>query len=68
MLKEPRARHPGWSFEDALAHPIIGRIIRAMGHQLKHRADDLARTQEREVRFGRKVEFNGYGVRPVRKA
>jgi hypothetical protein len=68
MLKEPRASNPGWTVDDALAHPVIGRIVRAMGHHLRHRAQADADQQQREKRFGRKVEFNGYGYRPVRRA
>lgn len=64
-MRDVRAKRQGWSLDDALAHPTIGKVVRAFGAQLRRQweADQLAAAKS--ARFGRKVEWNGYGHKPA---
>lgn len=64
-LADVRAKHHQWTLDDALAHPVIGRVIRAFGAQLRRQHEADQASAAKEAKFGRKVEWNGYGHRPV---
>lgn len=64
-MRDVRAKHQGWTLDDALAHPVFGRVVRAFGAQLKRQAADAAARAEKEAKFGRKVVWNGYGYVPA---
>lgn len=64
-MRDVRATHQGWTLDQALEHPAIGRVVRAFGSQLKRQALDAQKRAEKEAKFGRKVVWNGYGYVPV---
>lgn len=66
-MRDVRATHAGWTLDDALAHPTIGRVVRAFGAQLRQQAAREAVDAEKARKFGRKVEWNGYGYKPVKR-
>ena len=64
-LRDVRAKRPGWTLDQALAHRTIGPVIRGLAAQLRRdheRGQEIAR---KEARFGRKMVWNGYGHRPM---
>ncbi|MGL5248646.1 MAG: hypothetical protein ACRC8U_10655 [Brooklawnia sp.] len=63
-LRDVRATRHGWTLDDALADPRIGRIVRAFGAQLRQQHEQRQRALEKEARYGQKVEWNGYGYAP----
>jgi hypothetical protein len=64
-LRDVRARHLGWTLDDALAHRTIGPVVRGFGAQLRRQweVDQLAAAKA--ARFGQKVQHTGYGYAPV---
>ena len=64
-MRDVRLKRQGWTLDQALAHQTIGKVVRAFGAQLKRQweADQLA--DSKAAKFGRKVQFNGYGYAPV---
>lgn len=65
-MRDIRATRHGWTLDDALAHPVIGRTVRAFAVQLARDHAQALERRERELRYGRKVTHNGYGYRPAR--
>jgi hypothetical protein len=63
-LHDVRARNTGWTLDQALAHRTIGPVVRGYAAQLKrdHAAEQAI--QEREAKFGRRMVWNGYGMKP----
>ena len=64
-LRDVRAKHLGWTLDDALADPVVGRVVRGMAATLKREHDEREARTEKEARFGRKATFNGYGYVPL---
>lgn len=65
-LREMRAKRPGWSLDQALEHPTVGRVIRAMAAQLRQQHAKVLEVERKAARFGRKVEWTGYGHKPIK--
>ena len=65
-LREMRAKRPGWSLDQALEHPTVGRVIRAMAAQLRQQHAKALEVERKAARFGRKVEWTGYGHKPIK--
>lgn len=65
-MRDIRATRCGWTLDDALAHPVIGRTVRAFAAQLAREHAQACERRERELRYGRKVIHTGYGYRPAR--
>lgn len=64
-LRDVRAKHLDWTLDDALRHPTIGPVIRGFAAQLRRQHINQQEIARKEARFGRKVEWNGYGYKPV---
>jgi len=64
-MHDVRAKHLGWSLDDALAHQTIGKIVRAFGRQLRRQHEADQQRAEKEALYGRKVQWNGFGHVPV---
>lgn len=62
-VRNPSARE--MTLDQALADPIIGRVVRPFAAQLRREHDAALQRAEREARYGRRVQWNGYGYRPV---
>ena len=56
----------GWSLDQALEHPTVGRVIRAMAAQLRQQHAKALEVERKAARFGRKVEWTGYGHKPIK--
>lgn len=65
-LRSSRPRLRDITLGQALDDEGLGPIVRGFAAQLRreHEAKELALAKE--ARYGRKVEHNGYGYRPVR--
>lgn len=50
----------------ALEHPTVGRVIRAMAAQLRQQHAKALEVERKAARFGRKVEWTGYGHKPIK--
>lgn len=66
-LSDVRAKHAGWTLDQALAHETIGRIVRAFAAQLKRQAEEKKASEAKEARFGARVAWNGYGYRRLKR-
>jgi hypothetical protein len=69
-IRNGRPRYAALSLDQALEQPVLGRMLRAYAAQLQRDAAAAARTAERTARFGRRVQWTGYGYRnrPARAA
>ena len=65
-LRDVRAKRLGWTLEDALADPVVGRVVRGLAAQLRRDAEAAAAARRKAARFGHPVTWNGYGYRRVR--
>lgn len=65
-MRDIRATRCGWTLDDALAHPVIGRTVRAFAAQLQREHAQACERRERELRYGRRVIYTGFGYRPAR--
>ncbi len=63
-LRDVRAKHHGWTLDQALAHETIGRVVRAFAAQLRAEAAASVAREARAARFGRQVVHNGFGFVP----
>ena len=64
-MTRQRLAHPGWSLDDALREPTVGRVLRLFAAQLARDAEILAQHAERAARYGTPVRHNGFGYVPV---
>lgn len=65
QLRDVRAKHLGWTLDDALADTVVGRVVRGVAATLKREHEEREARAQREARFGRKVTFNGHGYVPT---
>lgn len=65
-LRDVRAKRASWTLDDALAHPIVGRVVRGLAAQLRNDAAVFEAAQRKAERFGHPVTHNGFGYRRVR--
>lgn len=66
-LHDVRAKHQGWTLDDALAHRVVGPVVRGYAASLRRAFEADQVRAEKEARYGRKVFHNGYGMAPVPK-
>lgn len=62
-IRRSRPRYAALSLDEALAQPVLGRVLRAYAAQLQRDAQAAAARAAREARFGRRMEWTGFGTR-----
>jgi hypothetical protein len=62
-IRHGRPRYAALGIDEALAQPVLGRMLRAYAAQLQRDDSARAAAAEREARFGRRVQWTGFGYR-----
>jgi hypothetical protein len=65
-VRNGRPRYAALSLDEALAQPVLGRMLHAYAAQLQRDAAAAAARAAREARYGRRVEWTGFGYRAAR--